>query len=74
MPVYCGEFGVFPKNAPPESRKNWFRDFASVLKESGVGWSIWGWDDGFGFGRRLINGKPQINPVPLESSGLQKLK
>jgi endoglucanase len=72
VPLYCGEFGVFPKNAPPESRKNWFRDFASVLKESGVGWAVWGWDDGFGFGRRLVDGKPVIDPVPVQSLGLNK--
>jgi aryl-phospho-beta-D-glucosidase BglC (GH1 family) len=72
VPLFCGEFGVFPKNAPPESRKNWFRDFASVLKESGVGWAVWGWDDGFGFGRRRVNGKPVIDTVPVEALGLKK--
>lgn len=72
VPLYCGEFGVFPKNAPPESRKNWFRDFASVLKESGVGYSVWGWDDGFGFGRKLVAGIPVIDLVPVEALGLNK--
>jgi endoglucanase len=70
VPLYCGEFGVFPQNAPPESRKNWFRDFASVLKESGVGYAVWGWDDGFGFGRKLVDGKPVIDTVPVEALGL----
>lgn len=72
VPLYCGEFGVYPKNAPPESRKNWFRDFASVLKESGVGWAVWGWDDGFGFGRRMVDGKVVIDPVPVEALGLRQ--
>jgi len=72
VPLYCGEFGVFPQNAPPESRRNWFRDFASVLKESGVGYSVWGWDDGFGFGRKLVDGKPVIDTVPVEALGLNK--
>lgn len=72
VPLYCGEFGVYPVNAPPESRKNWFRDFASVLKESGVGYAVWGWDDGFGFGRKLVDGKPVIDLVPVEALGLNK--
>ena len=72
VPLYCGEFGVYPLNAPPESRRNWFRDFASVLKESKVGWAVWGWDDGFGFGRKLVDGKPVIDMVPVEALGLSR--
>lgn len=72
VPLYCGEFGVFPQNSPPESRKNWFRDFASVLKESKVGWAVWGWDDGFGFGRKIVDGKPVIDMVPVEALGLNR--
>ncbi len=72
VPLYCGEFGVFPKNAPPESRANWFRDFALVLKESGVGYAVWGWDDGFGFSRRRQDGKVVLDPVPIEALGLNK--
>lgn len=70
VPLYCGEFGVYPKVSPPESRRNWFHDFASVLKVSSVGYAVWGWDDGFGFGRRIENGKPVIDPVPGEALGL----
>ena len=72
VPLYCGEFGVYPLNAPAESRRAWFRDFASVLKESGVGYAVWGWDDGFGFGRRHRDGKPAIDTVPVEALGLRK--
>jgi len=71
VPLYCGEFGVYTLNAPPESRKNWFRDFASVLKESGVGYSVWGWDDVFGFGRKIVDGKVVIDTVPVEALGLK---
>jgi hypothetical protein len=72
VPLYCGEFGVYPRNAPPESRKAWFRDFASLLAESGVGYAVWGWDDGFGFGRRHENGRPLIDLVPVDALGLRK--
>lgn len=70
VPLYCGEFGVYPLNAPPESRRNWFRDFASVLKESRVGYAVWGWDDGFGFGRKIVDGKVVIDTVPVVALGL----
>jgi aryl-phospho-beta-D-glucosidase BglC (GH1 family) len=70
-PLYCGEFGVFPPNAPAESRRNWFRDFAAVLKESSVGWAVWGWDDGFGFGRRREDGRLVLDPVPIAALGLK---
>lgn len=72
VPLYCGEFGVYPRNAPPDSRRRWFHDFASVLKESGVGWAVWGWDDGFGFGRKLVDGKPVIDMAPVEALGLKR--
>ncbi len=71
VPLYCGEFGVYPLRAPAESRKNWFRDYAAVLKESGVGYSVWGWDDVFGFARKLVDGKPVIDTVPVEALGLK---
>jgi endoglucanase len=70
--LYCGEFGAYPLVAPPDSRARWFHDFASVLKESHVGWSIWGWDDSFGFGRRYENGKIVLDPVPIDALGLNK--
>jgi hypothetical protein len=72
VPLYCGEFGVYPLVSPPDSRRNWFRDFASVLKESGVGYAVWGWDDGFGFGRKHEGGRPVIDLVPVEALGLNK--
>ena len=68
--LFCGEFGVYPLVAPPDSRGRWFHDFASVLKTSGVGYAVWGWDDGFGFGRRYENGKPVLDPVPIDALGL----
>jgi len=60
-PLYCGEFGVFPAKAKPEHRANWFRDFGEVLAENQIGWSVWGWDEGFGLGRRYAAGKPEID-------------
>ncbi|MGC8666989.1 MAG: glycoside hydrolase family 5 protein [Chthonomonadales bacterium] len=72
VPLYCGEFGVYPLNAPAASRRNWFRDFASALRASGIGYAAWGWDDVFSFGRRLVGGKPVIDTVPIEPLGLKE--
>lgn len=71
--LYCGEFGVYALVAPPASRSRWFHDFASVLKASGIGYAVWGWDDSFGFGRHYVNGKPVLDPVPIEALGLNRV-
>ena len=71
--LYCGEFGVYALVAPPASRSRWFHDFASVLKASGIGYAVWGWDDSFGFGRHYVNGKPVLDPVPIDALGLNKV-
>jgi len=71
VPVYCGEFGVSPKNAKPEHRAAWFRDFGQVLRQNRTGWAVWGWDDGFGLARKLENKKPVVDPMVAESLGLK---
>ena len=52
VPLYCGEFGVFPLRSKPEDRARWFRDFGEVLAENRIGWAVWGWDEGFGLNRK----------------------
>ena len=69
-PLYCGEFGVFPSRAKAEHRANWFHDFGEVLAENKIGWSVWGWDEGFGLGRRHVNGKPEVDQVVAKALGL----
>lgn len=71
VPLYCGEFGVFPKYALPEHRANWFRDFGAVLAEQRIGWAVWGWDEGFGLNRRHEGGKPVVDRVVAEALGLK---
>ena len=68
--LHCGEFGVFPMHAPTSSRGNWFRDFGQVLAVNKIGWSIWGWDEGFGLDRRFIGGKPVVDKVVAGALGL----
>ncbi|WCJ59266.1 cellulase family glycosylhydrolase [Fontisphaera persica] len=71
VPLYCGEFGVFPPHAKPEHRANWFRDFGQVLAENRIGWAVWGWDEGFGLNRRWVEGKPVVDTVVAEALGLK---
>lgn len=72
VPVYCGEFGVFPPYAKPEHRAAWFRDFGGVLSENKVGWAVWGWDEGFGLARQKKDGKIQYDGVVAEALGLKR--
>jgi endoglucanase len=71
VPLYCGEFGVFPARSKPEHRANWFRDFGQVLAENGIGWAVWGWDEGFGLDRKMVNGKPVVDAVVVRALGLR---
>jgi len=71
VPLYCGEFGVFPARSKPEHRANWFRDFGDVLAENRIGWAVWGWDEGFGLNRKLVNGKPVVDTVVARALGLK---
>jgi endoglucanase len=74
VPLYCGEFGVYPVASKPEHRANWFRDFGQVLAENNIGWSVWGWDEGFGLNRRYEGGQPKLDNVVAEALGLKVTK
>ena len=71
VPLYCGEFGVFPLRSKPEDRSRWFRDFGEVLAENRIGWAVWGWDEGFGLNRRMVNGKLVVDTVVAQALGLK---
>jgi aryl-phospho-beta-D-glucosidase BglC (GH1 family) len=70
--LYCGEFGVYPPYSKPEHRANWFRDFGEVLAASHIGWAVWGWDEGFGLNRRIVDGKPVVDAVVAKALGLKE--
>ena len=70
VPLYCGEFGVYPPYAKPEHRANWFRDFGQVLSENQIGWAVWGWDEGFGLNRKYEDSKPHVDEMVAVSLGL----
>jgi len=51
-PIYCGEFGCYTLVTPAEDRLRWFKDITSGLREHGIGWAVWGYDEVFGLNRR----------------------
>jgi len=71
VPLYCGEFGVFPARSKPEDRARWFHDFGAVLAENRIGWAVWGWDEGFGLNRKMAGGKPVVDAVVAQALGLK---
>lgn len=38
VPVFCGEFGVYRKVAPPADRIRWIGDMRRTLESLGIGW------------------------------------
>ena len=71
VPLYCGEFGVYPARSKPGDRSRWFRDFGEVLAENRIGWAVWGWDEGFGLNRKMVNGQPVVDAVVAKALGLK---
>ena len=71
VPLYCGEFGVFPPHALPEHRANWFGDFGDVLAQQKIGWAVWGWDEGFGLNRRHRDGQIVVDEVVVSALRLK---
>lgn len=71
VPLYCGEFGVYPLTSKAEHRANWFRDFGTVLAENSIGYAVWGWDEGFGLNRQYVNGKPKLDETVAKALGLK---
>jgi aryl-phospho-beta-D-glucosidase BglC (GH1 family) len=49
VPLWCGEFGTYKKVAPPADRLRWISDVRSALEGLGIGWSMWEYDQSFGF-------------------------
>ncbi len=66
VPVLLGEFGAYPPVSPPDSRARWFDGMAAAIKKLNVPNCLWGYDDGFGFGRTVSSdGKVHLDPLTL---------
>lgn len=43
-----------------------------MLAASHFGWAVWGWDEGFGLNRRIVNGQPVVDAVVAKALGLKE--
>ena len=48
VPLTANEFGVYPVAAPYGDRLQWLEDVRTAFERYGIGWTLWGYDDGFG--------------------------
>jgi aryl-phospho-beta-D-glucosidase BglC (GH1 family) len=66
VPVLLGEFGSYPPVCPLESRAHWFDAAHDAIQKLGLPNAVWGYDDAFGFGRSVKDGKVVLDPVTLK--------
>jgi aryl-phospho-beta-D-glucosidase BglC (GH1 family) len=68
--LYCGEFGVYLKVAPPEARLRWLAASRAACEKHRIGWALWDNSPGFGF---LTPGEGrEIDAGTLSALGLGK--
>ena len=46
--IFCGEFGVYIPNSPPEDRVSWYGLVPGYLSENNIPWTMWDYKGGFG--------------------------
>lgn len=72
VPVFVGEFGVYPVAAGADDRERWFKDTAKAFADAGFGWTVWGYDDAFGLRvKKGKNGVPTVDAVVAAGLGLK---
>lgn len=47
-PLFCGEFGVYIPNSPPDDRVAWYELVRTYLEENDIAWTSWDYHHGFG--------------------------
>ena len=72
VPVYCGEFGVYDLNSPPDDRVYWYNIVRSYLDEKNIPWTIWDYKGSFGLFNKGSNElfDHDLNVPLLEALGL----
>lgn len=71
VPVLLAEFGA--RNRPAErARLGWLRAMRQAAEAEGIGWALWGYEDGFGLAIRRPPGlRPALDPGVLDALGLR---
>lgn len=47
LPLFCGEFGVYPYHVSQEIRTSWYEDIMSVFRKNNISCCHWGWKNDF---------------------------
>ena len=69
VPIWVGEFGVYCKQTPRESKLQWLKDVKDIFEQNNIGWTLWGYDDCFGLGVTHQNGQTQYDKDVLQIFG-----
>lgn len=69
VPIWVGEFGVYCKQTPRQSKLQWLKDVKDIFEEHHIGWTLWGYDDCFGLGVTHQDGKFQYDKDVLQIFG-----
>jgi len=56
VPIYCGEFGTYMRNADPDQRVTWYEETTGYLDSLAIGWTMWDYHGGFGLFEPNSNG------------------
>ncbi|MDZ7721702.1 MAG: cellulase family glycosylhydrolase [candidate division KSB1 bacterium] len=48
IPIFCGEFGVYMRNADSQDRVRWYETVRTLLDNNNIGWTMWDYTGGFG--------------------------
>lgn len=69
VPLLMGEFGATTALDAP-ARLAWLAAVRRSCEALGIGWALWAYDDGMGFGVRPADGPARLDPGVLAALGL----
>ena len=70
VPLTCNEFGVYRNYSNPDDRMRWLTAVRSSLDKSGIGWTMWDFQGGFGVVYKKDGATTEDNAV-LKALGLR---
>ena len=73
VPVFCGEFGVFMLQSPPDSRVKWYEVICNALNKRDIPWTSWDYFGGFGIFKTDRKGdfKTDVNIDVIRAMGFE---
>ncbi len=71
VPIWVGEFGVYCKQTPRQSKLQWIKDAKDIFEQNHIGWTLWAYDDCFGLGASKVDGKITYDKEVLHTLGVK---